>query len=303
MSELDLLVVGDANPDVILAEVRDIRFGQAETMVDRAGLVLGGSAAITACGVARLGLQVGLCAVVGADRLGDLTRELLVDSGVDLRHTRVDPDSSTGLSVILQCGEDRAILTAAGAIQGLSESDLVALPDRPAQHVHVASYFLMSKEFRDALPTALRRFRAQGVTTSLDTNWDPTGDWDLGEVLQHIDVFLPNEAELQALAGADVATASRLLGCEVVMKRGARGAVSSAGVAVDARPSPRFVDAVGAGDSFNAGLLAGRLTGASEMDALRLAVAVGTLSTCGVGGTAAQPDMAQARAWITEGES
>jgi sugar/nucleoside kinase (ribokinase family) len=88
-----------------------------------------------------------------------------------------------------------------------------------------------------------------------------------------------------------------------VSKRGAKGAVSSTGVAVEARPSPGFVDAVGAGDSFNAGFLVGRLTGASDLDALRLAVAVGTLSTRGAGGTACQPDMAQARAWIAEGES
>ena len=62
MSELDLLVVGDVNPDVIVASPGLIpQFGQVEQIVDSASLVMGGSAAITAVGAARLGLRVGLC--------------------------------------------------------------------------------------------------------------------------------------------------------------------------------------------------------------------------------------------------
>ena len=56
---LDVLVVGDANPDLVLrGDVRP-RFGQEEQLLDAADLVLGGSAAITAAGCARLGLRTG----------------------------------------------------------------------------------------------------------------------------------------------------------------------------------------------------------------------------------------------------
>lgn len=52
----DLLVVGDANPDVVLGPVpRDLAYGQREQLVERADLVLGGSAAIMACGAAGWG--------------------------------------------------------------------------------------------------------------------------------------------------------------------------------------------------------------------------------------------------------
>ncbi|MCZ4515963.1 carbohydrate kinase family protein, partial [Streptomyces sp. ActVer] len=52
----DLLVIGDVNPDVVVGPVpRAVAFGQREQLVERGGLVLGGSAAIMACGAARLG--------------------------------------------------------------------------------------------------------------------------------------------------------------------------------------------------------------------------------------------------------
>ena len=55
-----------------------------------------------------------------------------------------------------------------------------------------------------------------------------------------------------------------------------------------------LVDATGAGDSFDAGFLAGTLTGRSLEDSLALGCACGSLSTLGVGGTAAQPTLEQA---------
>ena len=81
---LDVLVVGDANPDLVLrGDVRP-RFGQAEQLLDAADLVLGGSAAITAAGCARLGLRTALLAAVGDDVFGAFVRERLAERGVEL---------------------------------------------------------------------------------------------------------------------------------------------------------------------------------------------------------------------------
>lgn len=308
MSTLDLLVLGDLNPDVIVSGVaQQVRFGQAEQLVDRGALVMGGSAGITACGAARLGLTVGVCSVVGDDELGRFTTAQVAAAGVDVGRVRTDQDVATGLSVILDRGGDRAILTAPGSITSLSAGDLALLPTQPARHVHVSSYFLMSRGYRDALPDSLRRWRAAGVTTSLDCNWDPERTWDLGEMLDCVDVFLPNAAELAAVTGADDLDAGLAAatsgGATVVVKLGATGARASVDghrLHVSALPPRAFGDAVGAGDSFDAGLLAGRLTGRLAADSLRLAVAAGTLSTRGVGGTAAQPDLAEAVAWGAE---
>ena len=56
------------------------------------------------------------------------------------------------------------------------------------------------------------------------------------------------------------------------------------------------VDSTGAGDSFDAGFLYGTLAGWPLRDALELAVACGSLSVTGIGGTAAQPTLDEARA-------
>jgi sugar/nucleoside kinase (ribokinase family) len=293
---LDLLVLGDANPDVIVSSPDlDVQFGQVEQLVDSAALVLGGSGAITAMGAARLGLRVGLCAVVGDDDLGRLMIVTLAEAGVDLTHLEVDPTTPTGMSVVLNRGDDRAVLTASGTISALSGGHLDALRDAPARHVHAASYYLMSDDFRAALPDTFARFRAAGTTTSLDTNWDPSQQWDVARLLAATDVFLPNEAELTAIAGSPILDRALEvvadLGCSVVAKRGDRGGVARVGDRICRAvrtPPVEYVDAVGAGDSFDAGFLAGRLLGRGVADSLAMGVVAGTLSTGAAGGTAAQ---------------
>jgi sugar/nucleoside kinase (ribokinase family) len=306
VSELDLLVIGDVNPDVIVASPGLApQFGQVEQLVDSASLVMGGSAAITAVGAARLGIRVGLCGVVGDDDLGQLMLVRLAEAGVDLQHLRVDASTPTGMSVILNRGDDRAVLTAAGTISALSSDDLSALPDRPARHLHAASYYLMSQAYRDALPAAFARFRQAGTTTSVDTNWDPQERWDLDALLSVTDLFLPNEAELTAIARSLILDRAIEVvaenGCDVAVKRGEQGAsavLGGNGYRVVRTPPVEYVDAVGAGDTFNAGILAGRLLGRDAGTCLAMAVIAGTLSTGATGGTAAQPSLDEVEPWL-----
>lgn len=58
------------------------------------------------------------------------------------------------------------------------------------------------------------------------------------------------------------------------------------------------VDTVGAGDSFDAGFIYGHLAGWDIEHALRLACACGSLSTRAAGGTAAQPTLEEALAFL-----
>jgi sugar/nucleoside kinase (ribokinase family) len=300
---IDLLVIGEINPDLILRG-HDVApaFGQAEKLVEDAAMVVGSSSVITACGAARLGLRVGFCGLVGDDLFGRFMLEAMRERGIDTAGCVIDASVSTGLSVILaRPGGDRAILTYPGSIPLLAAGHIDRGRLRSARHVHVGSYFLLDR-LRPDLPALFREARTAGATTSLDTNWDPSGAWDVGEILAETDVFLPNEAEARAIAGRDTTDAAvdaLAAGLPVLaVKLGAAGGLARRGPeTARAAPLPvQVVDTVGAGDSFNAGFLAGRLLGRSLADSLQLAVACGSLSTRAAGGTAAQPTLEEAEA-------
>ena len=301
--DLDVLVIGDVNPDIIVSDP-DPRpvFGQAERTVDAIRLTIGGSATIAACAAARLGLRVGLVGAVGDDVLGRLMLDLVAARGVDVSACRVVAAVPTGASVILAGGGDRAILTATAAIGELRATDVPAALLERTRHVHVGSYFLQPG-LAAGLPALFRAARAAGASTSLDPNHDPALAWDGGfaAAVAETDVLLPNAAEAMALARQDdpVLAARRLGARSVAVKLGADGAVGigpSGDVVRVAAPVVDVVDAVGAGDAFDAGFIAGWLDGRDLEGCLRLAVASGALSTRAAGGVDGQPTREEAEA-------
>ncbi|PRX65871.1 sugar/nucleoside kinase (ribokinase family) [Nonomuraea fuscirosea] len=297
----DLLVVGDANPDVIVSgSPRHPEFGQREQLVPAAGLVLGGSGAITAYGAARLGLRTAFVGRVGDDPAGAFVLDALRAGGVDVSACVVDPAVPTAMTVALVDGDDRAILTAPGCLDRLGAADVPPGLLERAAHVHVSSYFLQPL-LAAGLGGLFGLARAAGASTSLDTNDDPAGRWaGLEDVLPVTDVLLPNEAEALSIAGATTLEQAvkelAARGTLPVVKRGGRGALALADGELVEAPAPpvTVVDAVGAGDSFNAGLLAALLRGRPLRQAMTVAVACGTLSTRAAGGTAAQPTWEEA---------
>ena len=287
----ELLALGDCNPDLVLMG-GDLMpaFGQREQLADRAVLTIGGSAAIMACGAARLGVETALVAAVGTDPLGDYVVGAVRDRGVDVSGVcRTDAD--TGITVVLSRGDDRAILTASGAITALTAADVDRELLTGVRHLHVASYFLLDG-LRPGLPALVAAAREAGATVSLDPQDDPSGQWQEGlpELIPHVDLLFVNERESAALD-----TSACPL---VVVKRGREGAAARTpagearhpGVAVEA------VDATGAGDSFDAGFLAAWLGGVEIGEALALACACGALSTRAPGGVDAQPTRDEAEA-------
>jgi sugar/nucleoside kinase (ribokinase family) len=308
--DVDLLVIGEINADIIVTDPDPVpRFGQAERIVDGVRLAIGSSSMITACGAARLGLRVSVIGVVGDDPLGHFMLDAMAARGVDVAACRIAQARPTGASVILGNGSDRAILTAIGTIGDVSAADVPASLLARARHVHVGSYFLQARLAAD-VPALFHAARASGATTSLDPNWDPLERWDgaFAAAAVEADVLLPNAAEACRLAGVDdVEQAALRLGRvrgrpapgTVAVKLGADGAlaVGADGTVVRA-PALAItpVDTTGAGDSFDAGFLAAWLDGSTLDDALRLAVACGSLSTRAPGGTDAQPTRDEAEA-------
>jgi sugar/nucleoside kinase (ribokinase family) len=306
-SDWDLLVLGDCNPDVlVLGGDVTPAFGQQEQLVDSISLVIGGSAAITAVAAARLGLRVALAAAVGADPAGSFMLDQLANEGVDTGAVAVRDGLPTGMTVALSRGGDRAILTALGAMTSLTAADVPGVLLARSRHVHASSYFLLEDSLGPGLAGLLATARAAGATTSLDTNWDPSGRWGderLAAAIAQADVLLPNEAEALRLSGtASLEAAAKALSADghtLVVKLGERGVLCMDGAEGAAAhrvsvPAVTPADSTGAGDCFNAGLIAGLLTGLALPRAAALGCAVGALSTGAPGGTAGAPRMAAA---------
>lgn len=296
----DILVAGEINPDLILSGDVVPAFGQVEKLVDSSGLTVGSSSVIFACGAARLGLKVAFIGVCGADIFGRFMLDEMSRRGVDVSAVRIAPDRQTGLTVILNKGSDRAMLTHAGTMADLRAEEVTDDLLRQSRHLHIASYFLQAS-LQPGLPDLFRRARSLGLTTSLDTNWDPSGRWiGVHELLPLVDVFLPNENEAIAISQArtDGQALKRLAQHTgtVAMKRGAQGALACRGeqTASACALSGNVVDTVGAGDTFDAGFVYAFIQGWSLEKSLWLAVVCGSLSTRAAGGTAAQPTIEEA---------
>jgi sugar/nucleoside kinase (ribokinase family) len=301
MRDFDIVVVGDLNAELILTGDVVPQFGQVEKLVDDATLTLGSSAGIFACAAARLGLRVAIIGKIGADEFGRFVKNYLDDRGVDTTGVVVDDQVKTGLGVILSRGDDRAILTYLGSIAALRYEDIdLSLLGR-AGHLHLGSYFLLDA-LRPDIPRLFDQAHIQGLTVSLDTNYDPSEQWNggLAEALARADIFLPNATELCAISGAREAEAALTqLASQtplVAVKLGSEGAVAQQGSNIfRAAPLPvAVVDTTGAGDAFDAGFIYGYLAGWNLSKALRLGCVCGSLSTRGAGGTAAQPTLADA---------
>jgi ribokinase len=278
----DVGCAADLCVDLILSGNVVPRFGQAEQWIDGYALELGGSATIFGGQFTRLGGRVALVGVVGEDVFGTLVRERLQEIGVPTDRVRRIETVATGLGVsLVKPDGDRGMLTYSGGIGAVGEADLSEELLAGCRHWHVASYFLL-EGVRGHWPGWLRRCRARGVTTSLDTNWDPEDRWEgVRDLLPLVDVFLPNEQEACAIAGeADVFAAGRRLaaaGPLVVIKRGSDGATAfgagqewELGPVADGEQPLTVVDSVGAGDNFDAGFLRGWLLGWDVAECLRL---------------------------------
>lgn len=301
MKDFDVLVAGEINPDLILTGPNlSLQFGQVENLVEKAVMTIGSSSCIFACGAARLGLRVAFIGVVGDDVFGHFMLCALESRGIDILNIIIDKKQKTGLSVNLSRGNDRAVLTYIGAINALKAEQISDELIKKTRHLHIASYFLQNN-LRLGVKGLFNKAKKLGVSTSLDTNWDPDRKWTgINEILDVIDILFLNEVEVKALSGNEkVKTAVKMLGKKVdiiAVKLGADGAIVQKGaetVFIPAFPV-EVIDAIGAGDSFDAGFVYGYLRNWPLEKSLKLAVACGSLSTTGHGGTEAQPTLEEA---------
>ena len=259
---------------------------------------LGGGAAITACGLGRLGRKVAALGMVGSEEI-EWIGSVLNANNVSRSALR-QIAGHTGTTVSISTVEDRSFFSHAGPNAQLPEWLLEqAVVERltQARHVHFAVALP-----RNAALRLLPALRAAGTTVSLDPGWQPvwSGDEANRATCREVDFFLPNEKEAACIAGLSLgrATPQELAGALVrmgftntVVKLGSKGAIATCGGAVchvDAPDAP-VVDTTGAGDAFDAGFIDALLDNASTESMLRRGCLLGSCSVRAVGALAGLP--------------
>lgn len=297
MKELDVIVVGELNVDIILNKMDRFPEMSKEILAGSLDLTLGSSSAIFASNLSSLGSRVAFIGKIGQDGFADTVMTSLQSKKVDTSRILKSATLNTGATIVLNFDQDRAMVTYPGAMEDLKLEDIDMEFLSSARHLHFSSIFLQPG-IRHNLPLLFSKAKSSGLTTSLDPQWDPAEKWDidLAQLLPQVDIFMPNLMEFLMLTG----TASLAEGIHqvkqyaphltLVVKNGAKGAFGWDGGEIQHQPAflnEKVVDCIGAGDSFNAGFIHKFISGASLSKCLEYGALTGAVSTAKAGGTGA----------------
>lgn len=295
MSSKKILVVGELNIDLILNNIHGFPEIGSEKVAENMDFTMGSSSAILACNIASLGVSASFCGLLGQDNFGAFILKELESKKVDTQFVKFSETQKTGITVVMNYAQERANVTYCGAMEALTIEHLPWESISDFDHLHFSNYFLQPG-IQPGIMELFKRSKEAGLSTSLDLQVDPEDKWDFDYkiCLPFVDIFLPNEKELLNLTGKSkldeaidhIKPYSNILALKLGDK-GGRVVTETEDVSIDPYLNNTYKDAIGAGDSFNAGFLKKFLEGASLPECLDYANLTGSLSTTVAGGTGA----------------
>ena len=286
-----ITVVGSANLDIVVTVPHHPTTGETVLGGDHVQIP-GGKGANQAVAGARLGASVTFVGMVGNDSAGARLRTSLEDSNVSTSGLGTADDTPSGIALITVDSQgDNAITVSPGANALVSEAHVSA-------HTSALDAAVVQLQLEIPMSTVLHAAKMATGLVVLDPAPAPA-DGIPRELLDAIDVIVPNETELALLTGRDIdatdvdeiAVAARTLSVEtVVVTLGARGAVVVSADSTTHVPSPSItaVDTTAAGDAFRSALSVRLATGASAVEAAQFAVRAGAATAMAFG---AQPSL------------
>lgn len=247
----------------------------------------GGGPFNSAIALARLGSETGYLFPLSSDMPGERLADRLEQASVGLLHPR-RPDAPTPLALVSVTRDGQPgyrFYRAGTADRDLDADELIAALPARISVFHTGTLAISEDPDAAILERVIAAARERGALISVDPNMRPAGNRDLAgyaarvkRVLGHADILKASDEDLAVLfPGLDPAAAIERAMKEfgvalAVATMGARGAraLSGRGEAESpARRPSRVVDTVGAGDCFQAGLLAWLVdNGADSVDGL-----------------------------------
>ncbi|MCC7207238.1 MAG: carbohydrate kinase family protein [Anaerolineae bacterium] len=300
MPQARLIVYGDLTLDLCLTANGYPPRG-ADTAVEDLSLQPGGSAANCAVTASRLGIPVDFVGLTGRDALSDMLVADLQANGVHTAGLR-RVDTPPGMVIAVHDGGERTFFSYRGANGAADYGPLPPDLFTPRDALALTGYSLQAEPSRGTALALIAAARAAGACVALDPSYLFAQGVALDALPGLCDVFVPNEVEAALITGEPepgrAAAALRRAGLgSVVITRGADGCLvvgEDGQVRLPALPVPHLADAVGAGDAFCGGFLAGRLCGLKDRDAAQLGQLAAAYVLAQPGGHAGAPTLAQA---------
>jgi ribokinase len=210
---------------------------------------------------------------------------------VDCSQIQIDSKVSTGLIFIAVTADgERTMFGARGANSFTQATAIDPVYFSNCRWIHLSSYSFLAHHQYETILTALDLAENSPYTrVSLDIGTEPAirARAQIMEILPRLDVILPNETEITLFSGGlplqqglDYLLKEKKANA-VVTKRGENGCFLATGDKRVEIPSfnVKVKDTTGAGDSFNAGVVLGRLVGLSWEASAALGNALGGLAT------------------------
>ena len=246
---------------------------------ERFQLSIGGAESNVAIHVTDLGQPAAWVSSLGDDVLGARVLGTIADRGVDTRWVATDPTAPTGV-YFKDPGQGVLYYRAGSAASRMSAANLDAIPLEQAEIVHISGITpALSSSCAEMIETVFDRMADAPGIVSFDVNhraalWSAA---DAAPVLERFsnraDLVFVGRDEAETLWGTTTASDARELlsgPATLVVKDGDVGATEFSDdetVFVPAIPT-EVVEAVGAGDAFAAGYLAGLMAGATASERL-----------------------------------
>ena len=292
----EVAVVGSANLDLVV-EVETVPVAGETVLGGDLRRIPGGKGANQAVAASRLGRRVAMIGRVGDDDAGTMLRAAMESAGVDTACLLATGDTPSGTALIAVGADgDNAIVVSPGANGHLNSADV----EGAAGVLSAAEVVLLQLEVPlEAVSAAVRCARG---TVVLNPAPAPAATLP-AELLDGVDVIVPNQTELATMAGhaglspiggvdpeTAVALARGLPVAAAVVTLGAAGAMVVTPTDATHVPAPAVVpvDTTAAGDAFCGALADALVGGADLVGATRWAVRVGAAATLRHG---AQPSL------------
>ena len=273
-----ILVIGSLNIDMVM-KVDHMPAAGETILCDSMKLVVGGKGANQACAAGRLGTDVSMLGAIGNDSHGEMQRDSLQRSGVDVSGLITKESVSTGTAFITVNKEgNNSIVVVQGANAQFTPEDIEAHRDL----LEECEIVILQLEIPlDTVLYAVKLARTLGKTVILDPA--PVPEHFPKELYQYVDIIKPNESELSRLTGIADAQNHLEEAVQIVKDHGVRNVLVTLGgdgVYLDTENEPpihipakkvKVVDTTAAGDSFTAALAAMLLEGKTLKEAAEFA--------------------------------